>query len=158
MTEYVIIEPDGSLVEGDGYPHDRVGCHGVGGQMLWSTRKYVDGVAFTYRMLGCDCALLMPEQHPENIVASAVLAGLGYGESVRGRIAIVQVCLLDNDQVPFTPKQLEALRRLVTVGRTVRTLCTSNPAMKAYTVDVDSEGQLRIDELLPPKMEGDASQ
>lgn len=119
MTDHVIIHEDGSLSEGDGYPIDQVGCHGPGGQMLWSTRKYVDGVPFVLRMELCDCALMLLEEHAENPVARTVLLGLGHSQQVRGKMLLV--CLgLNNEQVPLTATRLAHVRRLAMVGRSLR--------------------------------------
>lgn len=146
MTDYVIVELDGELTEGYGYPHGEVGCHGVAGQMLWDTRRYVNGDPFVLRLVACDCALVMPEMHPENPVALAVLTGLGYPHRIRGRIAIVR-CDWQNEQVPLTPGDLSHLRNLAAAGRAVGTLRTQNPQLRAFVADVDEGGQLRLDEI-----------
>lgn len=145
MTDYLIIEPDGETTEDEGRPHGEVGCHGVDGVMLWNTRKYVDGVRFTYRLLECLSAWRMPDEHPENPVANAVLTGLGYPHKVRGRIAIVQVMGITNELMPFTPKQLEGLRRLVVVGRS---LTEHRIPPKAVSIDDKGGVQISINTLL----------
>lgn len=152
MTEYVIIDTDGELVEGEGYPHDRVGCHGVSGQMLWDTRRYVDGAPFVLRLVACDCALVMPAEHPENPIGQAVLIGLGYAHRIRGRIAIVR-CDWQNEQVPLTPGDLSGLRNLAAAGRAVGKLRAKDPTLRAFIVDLDEQGQLRLDQIPPSEPE-----
>ncbi|MGH3414900.1 MAG: hypothetical protein ACRDVE_18085 [Actinocrinis sp.] len=110
MTDHVIIEPDGTLTEGDGYPADEVGCHGYSGQTLWKTRRYVNGNAVTLRMIACDVCMVM-EGHAPNPVAQDMLRALGYGGPLRGRIAIVRLGW-QNELLPLSAGDLTQLRTL----------------------------------------------
>lgn len=116
MTDYVIVEPSGELTEGDGYPGDVVGCHGYSGQMLHQTRSARGTQSTMLRMIGCDCALLMPEVHDRNPVAVAMLRQLGYPHQVRGRIAILRVDWYQ-EPIALTPRDLEYLQGLAAAAR-----------------------------------------
>jgi|GEM_PF-5122908 len=119
VTDYVIINVDGSLTEGEGYPRE-VGCHEVHGQML--TPRARNGSV--WRLVRCTQSLAMPKLHPLNDVARVVLVGLNRSiepEEIRGAAALLLVGA-DHEQLPIPPIRLQQLRRLATVGRSLDAL------------------------------------
>lgn len=113
MTDYVIINVDGSLTEGDGYPRE-VGCHEVYGQML--TPRARNGSV--WRLVRCTQSLAMPQRHPLNDVARMVLIGLNRSiepEEIRGAAALLYIGA-DHEQLPIPPIRLHQLRQLVRVA------------------------------------------
>lgn len=122
MADYVIIDPDGTLTEGDGYPH-QVGCEAVSGRNLHPRARN----GSMWRLVRCTDSLAVPEKHPLNDVARLVLTGLGRSiepEEIRGPAALLLIGV-DFEGLPIPPKRLELLRRLATVGRSLDTLMDS---------------------------------
>lgn len=150
MADYVIIEPDGALTEHDGHwIVSEVGCHGAAGQNLYQTRQYIDGTPFMLRVVGCDCALAMPEEHPENPIATAVLAVLGFsnmGYGVRGRIAIYRVDW-QNERTELREVDLSKLRNQANAVRAAQKVPpppAELPMLKVFQVDLGDDGQLSL--------------
>lgn len=109
-TAFVVIENGQMTEHSQGDPREMVGCHGIDGQTLMATRP---GDGTVMRMIGCDCALLFPEDHPTNELATRVVSRLGFDHpGMRGRVALVR---LDSDgyDVPLTDRDLIHLRALV---------------------------------------------
>ena len=116
MTDYVIIEPDGQLTLGDGYPADEVGCHGFHGQTLPRTRTGIGPSVSMLRMIECNEAVIMGGEHPPNPIAVAILRAYDYGGPVAGRIAI---CRIDwaGDPEPLTPTDIRNLRYMASAAK-----------------------------------------
>lgn len=93
MADFLLISPDGEVtVTGrEGYPGHVVGCHGWSGQNLWVTWEGIWTARTGLRMVGCDCALAMPEEHPENWAAFALFGALGHLQAYRGALAVYRV-------------------------------------------------------------------
>jgi len=122
VTDYVIINVDGSLTEGEGYPRE-VGCHEVHGQML--TPRARNGSM--WRLVRCTQSLAMPKLHPLNDVARMVLVGLNRSiepEEIRGAAALLLVGA-DHEQLPIPPIRLQHLHRLGLVARSLDVLMAS---------------------------------
>lgn len=117
MTDYVIIEPDGELTLGDGYPAEVVGCHGSHGQMLQRTRTGIGPSVSVLRMLECNCSF--DKGHEPNPIARAMLSALGYGHPVAGRVAIHRIDWA-GDPDPLTLKDVQHLRNLAAAARAAR--------------------------------------
>ncbi len=116
VIDYLIIKPDGTLVEGEGYPR-QVGCHELYGQML-TPRAHDRSV---WRLVRCRKSATLPDSHEVNPVARTVLIGLNRAlgiEEVRGAAALVLVGA-DNEQLPIPDARLNKLRRLVLVGNSL---------------------------------------
>jgi hypothetical protein len=111
VTDYVIIEPNGKLTLGDGYPADEVGCHGFHGQTLPRTRTGIGPSVSMLRMIECNLAVIMGEEHEPNPIAAAVLHAFDYGGPTAGRVAI---CRIDwaGDPEPLTPTDIKNLRNM----------------------------------------------
>ena len=117
MTDYVIIEPDGELTLGEGYPAGEVGCHGYCGQVLPRTRSGIGPSVSILRMIGCERAMC-PGEHEPNPIAQAVLSALGLAWPMDGRIAI---CRIDwaAEPEPLTPTDIKNLRNMAAAARAV---------------------------------------
>jgi hypothetical protein len=116
MTDYVIIEPDGELTLGEGYPANEVSCHGIHGQTLYRTRTGIGPSVSMLRMIECNLAVIMGEEHSPNPIAAAVLQALDYGSPTAGRVAI---CRIDwaGDPEPLTPMDIKNLRNMAAAAK-----------------------------------------
>jgi hypothetical protein len=117
MPDYLLIHPDGSVTEHDGDPRDAVGCHGFSGQNLHDQRRYDEhGAGRTYttlRLIGCDCAALMRDEHAPNPVATQVIGRLGFPHpGFYGDIALLRIDQEGWD-VPLFDDDVAKVRQLV---------------------------------------------
>jgi hypothetical protein len=125
VTDYVIINVDGSLTLGEGFPRE-VGCHELHGRPLPPRRR--DGLM--WRLLRCQQSAAMPDEHPLNNVARLILIGLRRSiepEEVRGAAALLLVGA-DNEQLPIPPRRVEHLQQLARVSNSLDVFGTPPPA------------------------------
>ena len=152
MSHYLVIEPDGTLTEAPTGSLYDFGCHGTSGQNLFDTREYVNGLSEMWRMVGCDCALIMPEDHEPNPIARGVLRILGYSAPVRGRIALCRVDW-EGDAMQLQPKHLDRMRTImagVRAAEQIRTEPEGVPTIGVYQLCLGDDGQIHAEPVIEP--------